>query len=103
MLSYEQSRQTSGTTCLALPSLSSHVQLRVHVGRNVPTRVVLGVRTRLSLRPSSSRRRIHRRGILDLFDFALLAAALQGDFFLVDGHCVGVGFLAAARTLGLLG
>jgi hypothetical protein len=44
-----------------------------------------------------------RRGALDLLDLALLAAALQGDFFFVDSHGVWVGFLAAAGTLGTEG
>lgn len=48
----------------------------------------------------SSRRRIRRRGVLDLFDLAFLAAALQGHFFFVDGHGVCVGFSAAAGALG---
>lgn len=50
-------------------------------------------------RARSSRRRVRGRGILYLFDLAFLAAALQGHFFLVDGHGVWVGLFAAARSL----
>jgi hypothetical protein len=63
---------------------------------------VLGVQARLSsplLRTRSSRRQVRGRGILDLFDLAFLAAALQGHFFFVDGHSIGVGLLAAAGAL----
>jgi hypothetical protein len=47
-------------------------------------------------------RRSRRRGILgpvSFVNFAVLAATLQGHFFFVDGHGVGVGLLAAAGAL----
>jgi hypothetical protein len=85
-------------------SCSGHVlvvsllELRLWAGRNVPLRFALRA-VRQPLRAGRSRRRGHRRGLLDLFDLAFLTAALQGHFFLVDGHGVGVGFVAAAGAL----
>jgi len=73
---------------------------RLWAGRNVPLRLALRA-VRQPLRAGRSRRRGHRRGLLDLFDLAFLAAALQGHFFLVDGHGVGVGFVAAAGALNI--
>lgn len=52
-------------------------------------------------RAGASRRRVHLRGILDLFDLAFLAAALQGHFFLVDGHGVGVRLLTGALEMNI--
>lgn len=45
--------------------------------------------------------RLTLRGMLDLFDLALLAAALHFDFLpgFVGGHGVGVGFAAATGAL----
>lgn len=46
-----------------------------------------------------SRRQIGGRGVLDFFDLAFLAATLQGHFFFVDGHGIGVRLFAAAGAL----
>lgn len=45
------------------------------------------------------RRRIRGQSVLDLLDLAFLAATLQGHFFFVDSHGVGVRLFAAAGAL----
>jgi hypothetical protein len=92
-----------------MPFLSVHLHSLFYVGRAFVVRlrgpveyvtlVVQGRLSSLEMRACSCRRRVRGRGILNLLDLAFLAAALQGDFFLVDGHGVWVGLFAAAGAL----